>query len=172
MIRKAITVLPLPMAMLPIKRGIRDMMKKFILILAVLQVWGKCALAGEATILEYKQALTKCYNDFEHSEKYCSDWSAKCFSYILTEQEKLQKCYQSIAVRIFTQYYGLSNNEALLKYNKHKEFLQQEYQFVYGNTIYCKENNCGIAPDLYSEYATSQGLYTYIKKTMSYIENQ
>ena len=98
--------------------------------------------------------------------------NAKCFSYILTEQEKLQKCYQSIAVRIFTQYYGLSNNEALLKYNKHKEFLQQEYQFVYGNTIYCKENNCGIAPDLYSEYATSQGLYTYIKKTMSYIENQ
>ena len=53
MLRKAITVLPLQMDMLPIKKGVRDMMKKFILILAVLFVWGNGAWADEAKKLEF-----------------------------------------------------------------------------------------------------------------------
>ena len=46
MLRKAITVLPLPMAMLPIKRGVRDMMKFILFLLSFLYV-NNVALAEE-----------------------------------------------------------------------------------------------------------------------------
>ena len=111
-------------------------MKKVLLILLSFLYVSKMALAEELNINKYKQVLTQCYNNFEQDEKRCSDWNSRCFNQLLAEQEKLQKCYQKVAVSIFTKFYDLS------------------------------------APNLYSEYATSQGLYNYINKTINYIENQ
>lgn len=148
-------------------------MKKVLLfLLSFLYVNNNVVLAEELNINEYKQVLTQCYNNFEQDEKRCSDWNSRCFNHLLAEQEKLQKCYQKVAVSIFTEFYDLSNEDAMQKFDNYKNFLQIEYKFIYSDSIYCKKNNCGIAPNLYSEYATSQGLYNYINKTINYIENQ
>ena len=148
-------------------------MKKVLLfLLSFLYVNNNVVLAEELNINEYKQVLTQCYNNFEHNEKRCSDWNSRCFNHLQAEQEKLQKCYQKVAVSIFTEFYDLSNEDALQKFDNYKNFLQIEYKFIYSDSTYCKKNNCGIAPNLYSEYATSQGLYNYINKTINYIENQ
>ena len=52
------------------------------------------------------------------------------------------------------------------------KFIYNQYLFVYSETSYCKKNNCGVSPYLYSEYATTQQLSDYIAKLITYITNQ
>lgn len=75
-----------------------------------------------------------------------------------------QNCYKEIAVSLFTKFYSQPEDKAEQRFNDFNKFIYDQYLFVFSETDYCKKNNCGIAPYLYSEYATTKQLHFYVNK--------
>ena len=103
--------------------------------------------------------------NFNNMEKLCPDsWSMKCYNHLMKTNKITQQCYKNIAVKLFEKFYNLSSDKAKNKFDEYYYFMYKQHLFIYADTAYCKQNNCGLSLYLYSEYATTEELYNYIDK--------
>ncbi len=121
--------------------------------------------------------LGKDYNEcgkfFAQEKQKCPEsWSMKCYDYLISLNHKTQDCYVETAKNIFAKFYGQSEEKTTKKMAEYIKFLYEHYLFIYGDTDFCKKNNCGISPYLYSEYATTQAVEDYVFKALKSIENR
>ena len=117
------------------------------------------------TLKDSEQNLYLCQEIYMQKKKDCTEtWSMKCYDFLININKKAQQCYKDEAVKVLTQFYNLSEQDAQNKIDKYVSFIYDEYLFLYNNTNYCKQNNCGVSPYLYSEYTTTQELYNYVYK--------
>ncbi len=115
-----------------------------------------------------KQKFIECLNTFEAEEQKCPElWSIKCYDHLMITNKNAQLCYKKIAIDLFKNYYDFSEYDAEKKFDMFQKFLYEQYSFIYNESNYCKRNNCGISLHLYSEYATTQELHTYVNKIIS-----
>lgn len=121
----------------------------------------------------FMKEFEHCTELFQSDEKKCPEtWTMKCYNHLLSAHGMVQKCYKNVAVKLFEKFYGLSPKEASTKIDEYNKFMYNQYLFIYNDTSYCKQNNCGVSPYLYSEYATTRELGIYIQKIITYIKNQ
>ena len=117
-------------------------------------------------------------NNFEHctklfqsdEEKCPESWTMKCYNHLLSAHGAVQKCYKAVAVNLFEKFYGLSTKAAEEKIDEYNKFMYNQYLFIYNDTSYCKKNNCGVSPYLYSEYATTQSMQNYIQRIIKSVD--
>lgn len=148
-------------------------MKKFLAILGVLSVLSINARATEFQSKQWYNRLDYCTAIEDKADKECSEnLSMKCYNHHMRMQKNIQNCYKELAVELFENFYGLSETKAIKQFDTYSKFIYNQYLFIYSETSYCKKNNCGVSPYLYSEYATTQQLGDYITKLITYITNQ
>ena len=90
----------------------------------------------------------------------------------MSTHKNTQQCFQKVATKLFTNFYGLSEKEANKKFEDFHKFTYDQYFFIFAETDFCKKNNCGLSLYLYSQYATTEELHNFIDKTITYIKNQ
>lgn len=90
----------------------------------------------------------------------------------MSTHKNTQQCFQKVATKLFTNFYGLSEKEANKKFEDFHKFIYDQYFFIFAETDFCKKNNCGLSLYLYTEYATTEELHNFIDKTITYIKNQ
>ena len=118
-----------------------------------------------------KEQYTECGKIFEQEKQKCQEsWSMKCFDYLISLNHKTQDCYIKIAKKMFTKFYGQSEDRTVKQMTEYINFMYEQYLFIYGNTNFCKKNNCGISPYLYSEYAATYAVKDYIFKAITAID--
>ena len=123
-----------------------------------------------AYINKISDEMESCSKQFETKEQECPDsWSMKCYDHLMKANQDTQNCYQKVAIKIFEKFYKLTNEKADKKINEYRNFIYDQYSFMYFETDFCKKNNCGISLNLYSEYATTQELELYLKKMIGAI---
>ena len=148
-------------------------MKKFVLILSLFVFLGTSAKAEVyhgIDIDDAKKQFSQCSDMFEDEQKECLDsWRMKCYSHLMTTNRNAQKCYKKIALNLFEKYYGLSTEEATEKVDSFSKFIYEQYLYIFSETDYCKQNNCGTSLYLYSEYTTTEELQTYVGKIIGSI---
>ena len=114
---------------------------------------------------EFEKELSSCQDKYTLKKQKCTEtWSMKCYNFLTDINKEMQLCYKNAAVKILTQFYNVSEKDAQNKIDTYVSFIYDEYLFLYNNTNYCKQNNCGVSPYLYSEYTTTQELYNYVYK--------
>ncbi|MBR3662617.1 MAG: hypothetical protein IKN67_05000 [Alphaproteobacteria bacterium] len=114
-----------------------------------------------------EQEFIECSITLETEEKKCDEsWSMKCFDHLMQANRNAQTCYKQVAINLFIHYYDFSETDAEKRINTFLKFLYEQYSFIYNESNYCKRNNCGVSLYLYSEYATTQGLYLYVNKIL------
>ena len=124
-------------------------------------------------IKDLKQKLIKCSDIYEEQEQKCSAFlGLQCYNHLMQAHRDVRQCYKQIAIELFNKFYGLPENDAERKYDIFQKFMYDKYLFIYTENNYCKKNNCGVSVYLYTEYATTQGLYNYIDKIISYVSHQ
>jgi len=139
-------------------------LRKFILILGLLLVISANTLAME-NFSTFDQKVLDCSALLENEYAKCPEtWSMKCYGKLMEANHTTQKCYKGIAVELFVKFYGLSPNVATERIDTFQKFIYDQYFFVFSQTDYCKENNCGIGLYLYSEYTTTEQLRYYVNK--------
>ena len=112
-----------------------------------------------------------CTELFQSDEQKCPEtWTMKCYNHLLSAHGMVQKCYKDVAVKLFEKFYGLSLKEASKKIDEYNKFTYNQYLFIYNDTSYCKQNNCGVSPYLYSEYATTQNMQNYIQRIIKSVD--
>lgn len=105
----------------------------------------------------------KCSDEFTKQSTTCPEtWSMKCYNFLIDLHHKTRDCYKDVGEIIITEYYNLSDREARERLNQYDNYMYDNYLFVYNETNYCRKNNCGVSPYLYSEYATTEALKNYI----------
>ena len=141
-------------------------MKKFVFALIMAILLSTNAQAETSNFVsDYEKELANCLENYKQQQKQCSEtWSMKCYNLLTKINQNARLCYKNTATTILTKFYNLSNKEAQTKIDQYVSFIYNEYLFVYNNTDYCVENNCGVSPYLYSEYTTTQELYEYVYK--------
>lgn len=121
-------------------------------------------------IKDLEQKFIACLDNYKTKEQKCSTpLGLQCYDYLMQVHKDARQCYKEIAVELFVEFYGLSKNDAEKRYDTIQKFMYEQYLFLYAESNYCKENNCGVSVYLYSEYATNQSLYNYINKMISYV---
>lgn len=124
-------------------------------------------------IKELKKKFFDCSDTFNVEEKKCSEmWKMKCYNHLMQAHKNVQKCYKQTAIELFKTFYELSEKDAEKKYDTFQKFMYDQYLFVYTESDYCKKNNCGVSVYLYSEYATTQELYSYVNKIIASVTRQ
>ena len=124
-------------------------------------------------INELKQKFDVCSNTFKQEESKCNKIeSLECYDYLVSANKNIQLCYKQIAIDLFKHYYNISAPDAEIKFDTLLKNVYQQYSFIYNENSYCKNNNCGISTDLYSEYATTQELHHYLHKMITFHRNQ
>lgn len=149
-------------------------MKKIIIAIGMIICFTDNVWAGD-NLKTYKveQSIKECTEIFQKEEQQCTDkWSMRCYDYLMSLNYKTQKCYVKIMADVFSEFYGQDKEEASEKANKYVKFMREQYLFIYGDTIYCRKNNCGISPYLYSEYATTQALENYVTKAINAVRSR
>lgn len=112
----------------------------------------------------------ECQSLFDIKKQKCSEsGSFKCYDYLTALHHEVQKCYVDIGIDLFKKFYNLKDEAAKEKLSKIITFAYDNYLFIYAETNFCNENNCGISPYLYSEYATTALLKDYIEHILSAI---
>lgn len=147
-------------------------MKKFFLFLGMVGslISYTSAYAKTTIVKNFETAIAQCSDTFQIEDKQCSEtWSIKCHNYRMQANRNVQKCYKKIALDLFVNFYGLSETEAQERFDSFSNFIYNQYLFVFSETKYCKENNCGTSLYLYSEYATTQELQQYVNRIISSI---
>ena len=118
-----------------------------------------------------KKQYAECGKIFEQEKQKCQEsWSMKCFDYLISLNHKTQDCYVNIAKKMFTKFYGQSEDKTVKQMAEYINFMYEQYLFIYGDTNFCKKNNCGISPYLYSEYAATYAIKDYIFKAMKIVD--
>ena len=138
-------------------------MKRFMFIftLTLLFSFNVCA----DILNEFEKELSSCQDKYKLKKQECTEtWSMKCYDFLINANKNAQRCYKDEAVKVLTKFYNLSEQDAQNKIDKYVNFIYDEYLFLYNDTNYCKQNNCGVSPYLYSEYTTTQELYNYVYK--------
>ena len=116
---------------------------------------------------------TKCQHFFENEKQNCQEsWSMKCYNYLISLNQKAQDCYVNVAKNIFAEFYGQSEEKTSEKMAEYIKFMYEQYLFIYRDTNFCKKNNCGISPYLYSEYATTHAVEDYVFKALKSVETR
>lgn len=119
----------------------------------------------------FMKEFEHCTELFQSDEQKCPEtWTMKCYNHLLSAHGMIQKCYKNVAVKLFEKFYGLSSEEASTKIDEYNKFIYNQYLFIYNDTSYCKQNNCGVSPYLYSEYATTQSIQDYIQRIIKSID--
>lgn len=74
-----------------------------------------------------------------------------------------QECYRKTAVKVLTHFYNLTPNQAMQRFDNYRDFIYNQYLFLYGNTTRCQKENCGFSIYAFSEFATTYQIdsYTY-----------
>ena len=148
-------------------------MKTFTLVLCVFFILYSNVGAKEITIENYRNQLEQCLEIFKTEEEKCSEkWRVKCYNHLMKTNEKTQRCYKNIAVDLFKKFYNLSEKNAINRFDEYSTFINKQYFFIFAETNFCKNNNCGISLNLYSEYATTQQLYDYVNKIINSISSR
>ena len=151
-------------------------MKKFFLILSlffVLSVNTQAEIYHGSDIAAAKKQFSQCADVFKNEQKECPDsWRMKCYSHLMTTNRNAQKCYKKIALNLFEKYYGLSTEEATEKVDNFSKFIYEQYLYIFSETDYCKQNNCGVSLYLYSEYTTTEELQIYVGKIIGSISSR
>lgn len=148
-------------------------MKKLVLIIGLIINICANAWAEDFESKQWYNKLNNCTAIEENADKECSEkWSMKCYNHRMIIQKNIQQCYKELTVELFENFYGLPETKAIEQFDTYSKFIYNQYLFVYSETSYCKKNNCGVSPYLYSEYATTQQLSDYIAKLITYITNQ
>ncbi len=125
-------------------------------------------ISSELDNIERKYEL--CLKEFEKKDAECPEtWSMKCYNFLMNAHKDLQICYKDVARSLFVKYYGLTTEEAEKKFDDYSKFIYSQYAFIYGESNFCKKNNCGVSVYLYSEYATSHELDAYVNKIIKNI---
>ena len=138
-------------------------MKRFVFIFAITLLFSFNVCAE--TLSDSEQRLYQCQKKYIQEKKECTEtWSMKCYDFLINANKNAQRCYKDEAVKVLTKFYNLSEQDAQNKIDKYVNFIYDEYLFLYNDTNYCKQNNCGVSPYLYSEHTTTQELYDYIYK--------
>lgn len=148
-------------------------MKKIrFLLLILLGTMAIQAQAGENAEKIQIQAR-KCYTSFQEKEQKCPDtWSMKCYNYLLSAHKDTQECYKKIATALLRQFYDLSASEAENKFDEYDDFIHRQYLFIFNDSTYCKQNNCGVSPYLYSEYAATQNIQNYVDRIIQVVSHE
>ncbi len=119
----------------------------------------------------FMKEFEHCTELFQSDEQKCPEtWTMKCYNHLLSAHGMVQKCYKDVAVKLFEKFYGLSLKEASTKIDEYNKFTYNQYLFIYNDTSYCKQNNCGVSPYLYSEYATTQNMQNYIQRIIKSVD--
>ena len=119
----------------------------------------------------FMKEFEHCTELFQSDEQKCPEtWTMKCYNHLLSAHGMVQKCYKDVAVKLFEKFYGLSLKEASKKIDEYNKFTYNQYLFIYNDTSYCKQNNCGVPPYLYSEYATTQNMQNYIQRIIKSVD--
>ena len=149
-------------------------MKKILLFLCSLICTFDVTAKDDITYInKISDEVKNCSQQFEIKEQECPEsWSMKCYNHLMKTNQDTQICYKRIAVKIFEKFYNLPNDAANKKIDEYKNFIYDQYSFMYWETNFCKKNNCGISPDLYSEYATTQELQFYLNKMIGSISSR
>ena len=138
-------------------------MKKFALIFALTLSLSMNAYAD--VLNNFEKELSACKKEYDLKKQECSEtWSVKCYDFLTNINKNAQQCYENTAIKVLTHFYDLSEKDAKTKTDRYLRFIYDEYLFLYNNTSYCLQNNCGVSPYLYSEYTTTQELYNYVYK--------
>lgn len=145
-------------------------MKKFTTILVFLLIISINVQATDDTSA-LKDKLNNCTKILDSKYDSCPDsWSMKCYKELIDAHHNVQNCYKEIAVELFIKFYELSPQEATKRFDTFSNAIYEQYQFVFGNTNYCKNNNCGIGIHLYTNYVTSEELHNYVNKIINSVE--
>lgn len=116
-----------------------------------------------SSINKIDDSLAKCLDDFTKQSKECSEtWSMKCYNFLTDLHHKTRECYKDVGIKVLREYYNLSDKEAKERLNQYGDYIYNSYLFIYNNNEYCLQNNCGVSPYLYSEYATTEAMRDYI----------
>lgn len=86
----------------------------------------------------------------------------KCYNFLTDLHHKTQECYKDVGIKVLREYYNLSDKEAKERLNQYGDYIYNNYLFIYNNNEYCLQNNCGVSPYLYSEYALTEAMRDYI----------
>ena len=145
-------------------------MQKFALILGFILSLSASAWAENFLPEKWYDKLAHCTAMGERVEQRCQEkWSIKCYNYRMQTQKNIQQCYKEIAVDLFENFYGLSEIKAKEQFDVYNKFIYNQYLFVFLEMKYCQQNNCGVSPYLYSEYATTQEMHNYVNKIIGAI---
>ena len=126
-------------------------------------------ISSEIDILS--KEFEHCEMMFKINEQKCSDsWKMQCFNHLRSVHNDVTKCYKKVATDLLQNFYGLSNHEADKKYDDYVNFVYDQYLFLYNDNTYCKKNNCGVSPYLYSDYATTQDIHNYIQRMLQSVK--
>ena len=122
------------------------------------------------SIKDYEKELSHCVDTFVLAEQKCSEkGSMECYDFLMSLHKKTQQCLKHTGTQILKQFYALSEQEAEDKLNKFSQFMYDNYLFLYNDTSYCQQNNCGVSPYLNSEYTTTKELDDYIHQMINSI---
>ncbi len=118
----------------------------------------------------FYKSFGECQRLFDVKKQRCSEsGSFKCYNYLTALHHEVQKNYVDIGIDLFAEFYNLEDEAAQEKLSKFITVAYDNYLFIYAETNFCRGNNCGISPYLYSEYATTELLKDYIGRILSSI---
>ncbi len=117
-----------------------------------------------------EKEIKQCTNTFIQKEATCPEkWSIKCYEFLINANQQAQACYKNIMIELLIKFYGLSEQDAKNKIDKYSQSHYDENLFLYNDTLYCKQNNCGVSPYLYSEYTTTKEIQIYLTRMLKSI---
>lgn len=149
-------------------------MKYWVMILVLVLLSATRAEAQtQSSVKELEENFVKCSDNFTNESSKCSEtWSMKCYNFLTDLHHKTRDCYKEVGKQVLKQHYGLSDKEAEGQLNEYSNYTYNKYLFIYADSNYCRENNCGVSPYLYSEYATSKALEDYIGAMISSVSSR
>ncbi len=140
-------------------------MKKILVLVILPLIYCLNVSAAEKNIDILEKEFIDCADSWEKHEQKCPEsWSMKCYNHLMTAHKNTQQCFQKVAVKLFTNFYELSEKEANKKIDDFLKFTYDQYFFIFAETDFCKKNNCGLSIYLYSEYVTTDQLRYYVNK--------
>ncbi len=147
-------------------------MKKLLILTAfLLSSSSVLALDDTDSITTLNKQITECRQEFLTKEQECPEsWSMKCYDYLINLNHQTQNCYLKIANEIYQKHYSQNVQKAESNLKNYVKLTYEQYLRTYSETDFCIQNNCGISPYLYSEYATTQTLEFYINKLLNFIK--
>lgn len=147
------------------------MKKILILVLLLLNISPSQALDNPQSSDILSNQANKCRENFLTKEQECPDsWSTKCYDYLINLNQQTQNCYIKIANEIYQKHYNQNAQKVQNDLKNYVKLTYEQYLRTYSETDFCIQNNCGISPYLYSEYATTQVVEFYINKLLNSIK--